>query len=422
VSAAVLLAGLVPAALAAQTIAITGGTVYPVSGPRVEGATVLMRDGRIVSVGRGVAIPAGATVVDATGKWVTPGLIHAQSQLGLGVGLLMVEQENEEYTAIGGTADSDRNQDVSAAFNVQAAIDPDAVAIPVARQGGVTAAVVMPSNGLVAGQAVAIRLAGEGLEGLLLASPIAMVADLSDQTRSAGGGSRAGALARFRTLLLDADLLRRKRADYDANRLAPLSAPAADLEALYPVLDGTLPLYLRVRRQSDIENAIRLATEFHLKLIIRGGTEAWRVAPQLASAGVAVAVDTRDNIPSFDGLRARSDNATLLRQAGVTVLLAGQDPGGQMNLRFEAGHAVRNGMPWADALEAITLAPARAFGLGDRLGSLEPGKSGDLVIWSGDPFEPATSVERVYVAGRERSLDNRMTDLMERYRTLPPSY
>lgn len=408
-------------AIQAQTIAITDATIYPVSGPKIARGTIVVRDGRIVAVGAEVAVPAGARVIPAQGKIVTPGLIHSESALGLGVGRSLAQETDEEYTAIGGTSDGNQLGDVNPAFNVAAGVDANAVNIPVARMGGITTALAVPTSGLVAGQGIAIRLLGNTLDELLVRSPVVMVADLSDGSRAAGGGSRAGALARLRQLFLDARTLRSRRGDFDQNRLQPLSAPAEQLEALYPVLDGQLPLYVRARRQSDIENALRLAREFGLKLILRSAAEAWRIAPALAQAGVPVVVDTRDNVPSFDGLRARSDNAALLKEAGVTVILAGQDPGGQMNLRFEAGHAVRNGMGWEAALEAITLAPARAFGLSDR-GSLEPGKTADLVVWSGDPLDFAAGAELVLIGGQETPLTSRMTELRERYRTLPPKY
>ncbi len=407
--------------LPAQTIAITDATIYPVSGPKIERGTIVIRDGRIVAVGANVAVPAGARVIPALGKIVTPGLIHSESALGLGVGRSLAEETDEEYTAIGGTSDGDHDGDVNAAFNVAAGVDANAVNIPVARMGGITTALALPTSGLVAGQGIAIRLLGSTLDELLVRSPVVMVADLSDGSRAAGGGSRAGALARLRQLFSDARVLRGRRGDFDQNRIQPLSAPAEQLEALYPVLDGQLPLYVRARRQSDIENALKLARDFGLKLVLRSAAEAWRVAPELARAGVPVVVDTRDNVPSFDGLRARSDNAALLKEAGVTVILAGQDPGGQMNLRFEAGHAVRNGMGWEAALEAITLAPAMAFGLTDR-GSLEPGKTADLVVWNGDPLDFAAGAEVVLIGGQEAPLTSRMTELRERYRTLPPRY
>lgn len=411
-----------PDRVSGQTIAITEATIYTGSGPKIERGTVLVRDGRIVAVGTGVVIPADARRIDGRGKVVTPGFFHAQSALGLGVGRSLTAETDEEYTAIGGTTDRAQDGEINASFNVLAGVDPNGIAFPVARMGGITTAVVMPSGGLIAGQAIVLRLAGRSSTEMLVRSPAGMVVDLSDGSRSAGGGSRAGALARLRTVLQDAAELRRRPADWSQNRIQPLAAPARELEALYPVLDGAVPVYVLARRQSDIENAVQLAQEFKLRLIIRGGTEAWRVAERLASARVPVVLDSRDNIPRFDGLQARSDNAALLREAGVTVILAGQDPGGQMNLRFEAGHAVRNGMRWEDALAAVTIAPAEAFGLGQELGSLAPGKSADLVLWSGDPFEFSTGAERVLIRGQEIPLTSRMTELRDRYRTLPPRY
>ncbi|MBK8005806.1 MAG: hypothetical protein IPK12_18290 [Gemmatimonadetes bacterium] len=221
-----LLAAVAAAPLSAQAVAITGATIYPVSGPRIERGTIVLQDGRIVAVGTNVAVPAGARVIDATGKVVTPGLIHSESALGLGIGRALAEETDEEYTAIGGTDDSERGGEVNASFNVAAAIDPDAVNIPVARMGGITMALTMPASGFVAGQAVAMRLGGGRLEDLVARNPVAMVVDLSDNARSAGGGSRAGTLARFRRLLDDARTLRRRRADFDQNRIQPLSAPA----------------------------------------------------------------------------------------------------------------------------------------------------------------------------------------------------
>ncbi|MDZ4865186.1 MAG: hypothetical protein SGJ01_17335 [Gemmatimonadota bacterium] len=159
--AAVLLGLIGTRPLTAQTIAITNATVYPVSGPKLDGATVLIRDGRIAAVGRVVSIPAQARRIDGTGKVVTPGLVHVQGALGLGVGRALAEETDEEYTAIGGTTDGEHEGDVSAAFNVLAAIDPNAVAIPVARMGGVTSALTMPTSGLIAGQAVLIHLTGD---------------------------------------------------------------------------------------------------------------------------------------------------------------------------------------------------------------------------------------------------------------------
>jgi len=395
----------------AQTIAITGGTVYPVSGPRIERGTVLIQDGRITAVGSNVAIPAGATRIDATGHWVTPGLFHASTTLGLA-----------QVGSVPNTNEASRSGDLDPAFNVAEGINPDVVNIPVARLGGVTAAVSRPVGGLIAGQAVLVSLAGDRIEELVVQSPAAMILDLSENSKSAGGGSRAGVLQRLREVFRDALEYERRRADYRKRDMQELSAPEAELEALLPVLKGTVPVMAIANRQSDILSTLRLAREFNLKVMILGGSEAWKVAADLARARVPVAVYPLVNIPRFDGPGARSDNATLLAAAGVPVIIVEGESGGPRNLRFAAGHAVRNGLPWDQALRAVTLEPARALGLDQRYGSLEAGKIADVVVWSGDPFEFSSQAAHVIIRGEEVPLTSRMTELRERYRTLPPAY
>ncbi|HUG26710.1 MAG TPA: amidohydrolase family protein [Gemmatimonadales bacterium] len=389
---------------AGQTIAITGGTVLPVSGPRIEAGTVLIRDGRIEAVGASVAIPADATRIDATGKWVTPGLIHAATTAGLGVRGL---QGFGERTLAG---------EVTAAFNVRDAIDPHALDLSVARTGGITTGVLGPSGPFVNGHAVVANLAGETVEAMVVRSPAALVINLTATAREAGGGSRAGATARLRLLFQDARTLAARRGDWSRAQMQPLSAPAVQLEALLPALDGEMLVVFQADRDLDILNALALAKEFSLRVMIHGGAEAWKVAPRLAEAGVPVSLTPNTSIPSFDGLGARLDNATLLRQAGVEVIIAQNDSGGERNLRYGAGNAVRNGMGWDEAMQAVTLVPARVFGIADDYGSLEPNKVANLVIWSGDPFEFASAVERMFIRGREVSLRTRETELMERYR------
>lgn len=400
-----------PVALWAQTIAITGGTVYPVSGPKIERGTVVIQYGRITAVGANVSIPAGARRIDATGKWVTPGLIHSGSTLGL-----------SQVGSYDGTNEANHSGEVNAAFNVAEGIDPSNVLIPIARLGGVTTTVIGPSSGLVAGQAVVIDLLGDRIETMLVKSPAALVINLNEGSKSAGGGSRAGTLETLRQLFADAQEYDRRKADFQKNQMQALSARAPELEALRPALKGELPVVVIANRRSDILSALRLAREFHLRLIISGGVEAWQLGAELAKAGVPVAINTINNIPSFDGLGARFDGAALLRAAGVPVLIVEGETGGPRNLRWAAGHAVRFGMPWEDALAAVTLAPARAFGIADRYGSLEAGKVANLVVWSGDPLDYASEAEVVLIRGIEVPRVSRQTELFNRYKHLPPDF
>lgn len=399
--------GAVP--LQAQTIAITGGTVYPVSGPKIENGTVIIRDGRIVQVGAGLAMPAGARQIDATGKWVTPGFIHGGTTLGL-----------VEVGSIGDTRETSAAGQINAAFNVAEGLNPAATTLPVARMQGVTAAFVAPTDGLISGQGVIIGLNGDRIEDLVRVPSAAMVMSFGESSRDAGGGSRAGALAKLRQLFADAQEYDRRRGDYGRNAMQPLSAPPEDLDVLVQALQGRLLVVALADRKSDIESALRIAREFRLKMVLAGGTEGWMIAPQLAAAGVPVLVQNMRDVPRWDGLNARLDNATVLRQAGVNVVIAQNDDGRDRGLRWSAGNAVRNGMTWDDALRAITLAPAQAFGVADRMGSLEPGRIADVVVWSGDPLDFGSVAENVIIGGREVPLASRMTELRERYRTLPP--
>jgi imidazolonepropionase-like amidohydrolase len=398
--------------LLAQTIAITGGTVYPVSGPKIENATVVIRDGRIAAVGANVAVPQGATRIDAAGKWVTPGLIDGWGQMGL-----------REIQAVQNTNESQqRGDDVAAAFNVLEGLNPASTLIPVTRMEGVTTTLAVPNGSLIWGQAAVIDLDGATIEAMRVKSPAAMVVDLSEGSKDAGGGSRAGVAQRLRRVFNDALEYARRRNDYSRRQMQDLGASAADLEALLPVLRGQLPLIAYANRRSDIETALRIAHEYKVRLILSGGAEGWMIPGEIAAAGVPVLVEPLDNIPSYDALGIRYENAPLLNKNGVKVALMETTTENSRDLRQQAGNAVASGMPWDQALRAVTLTPAEVFGISDRYGSLEAGKVANVVVWSGDPFEFSTGVEHVFIRGKEVPLRSRQTELLERYKTLPPKY
>ena len=400
------------ALLLAQTIALTGGTVYPVSGPKLANASVLIRDGRIVAVGTNVTIPSGATRIDAAGKWITPGLIDGTGQLGL-----------VEISAVPGTREASVQGDtIAAAFNVAEGINPASTLIPVTRIEGITTALVVPTGNLVSGQAALIDLDGATIEQMLVKSPVGTVADLSERAKDNAGGSRAAVAGRLRAVFRDALEYERRKVDFGRAQMRPLSASAADLEALLPVLHARVPLIAYANRRSDIETALRLAKEFKLKLILSGAAEGWEIAPAIAAAGVPVLVEPLNNIPSYDALGIRYENAAVLAKGGVKVALLEPDTHKSRNLRQQAGNAVSYGMTWDQVLRAVTLSPAEIFGVADRYGSLEPGKVANVVVWSGDPFEFTTGVEHVLIRGKEIPLTSRQTELFGRYKKLPPNY
>lgn len=400
------------ALILAQTIAITGGTVYPVSGPKLEHATVLIQAGKIAAVGTNVTVPPDATRIDATGKWVTPGLIDGAGQMGL-----------VEIGAVPGTREGSlRGDTIAAAFNVAEGVNPASQVIPVTRIEGITTTLATPGGNLVSGQAVLLDLAGATVEEMTVKSPVAIVADLSENGKDDAGGTRAGIAERLRAVFRDALEYERRKTDFNRAQMQPLGAGARDLEALLPMLHGQLAFLAIANRRSDIEAALRLAREFKLRLILGGAQEAWEIAGEVAAAGVPVLVQPLDNIPSYDALGVRYENAALLAKAGVKVVLLETDTHNSRNLKQQAGNAVSYGLPWDQALRAITLSPAEVFGVADRYGSLDAGKVANVVVWSGDPFEFSTAAEHVFIRGKEIPLRSRQTELLERYRKLPPSY
>ena len=397
--------------LLAQTIAITGGTVYPVSGPKIENATVLIRDGRIAAVGANVAVPAGATRIDAAGKWVTPGLFDGAGQMGLRE-ISAVQNTNEQTL---------RGDEVAAAFNVLEGVNPGSMLIGVNRIEGVTTTLAVPNGSLIWGQAAVIDLDGTTIEQMRVKSPAAMVVDLSEGAKDAGGGSRAGVAQRLRRVFDDA-LEYSKRPTYQRAQNEQLSASAADLQALLPVLRGQLPMIAYANRRSDIETAMRIAKEYKIRLILGGAAEGWMIPNVISAAGVPVLVEPLANIPSYDALGIRYENAALMTKGGVKVALMETTTENTRNLRQQAGNAVATGMTWEQALRAVTLTPAEILGVSDRYGSLEAGKVANVVIWTGDPFEFSTGVEHVFIRGKDIPLRSRQTELLERYKTLPPKY
>ncbi|MEA2762565.1 MAG: hypothetical protein QOD47_1849 [Gemmatimonadaceae bacterium] len=405
--------------VAAQTIAITGGKVYPVSGPPIEGGTVVIVNGRITAVGKNVAIPAGAQRVDATGKIVTPGFVNSSTQLGV-----------QEVAQVSDTRDmTARGKDnIAAAFTVWDGLNPNSVMMAPARKEGITSFIVMPTGGLVSGQAALLDVVPGTTTDMIIRAPVAMIAEIGDP-QSAGLRSRGELIVKLRELLDDTRFFQTHRDAFDRAQTRPFSASRLDLQAMIPVIQGKLPLVVVVDRASDIDAAMRIAREFNVKLMIGGGAEGWMMADKLAAARIPVLTGAMNNIPSgFASLGQRQENAALLRKAGVEVALIGNAGGGDeeafnvRNLKQEAGNAVAYGMTWDDALRAVTLTPAEIFGVADRVGSLQAGREGNVVVWSGDPFEFTTRVEHVFVRGREYNDKTRQDLLMERYKTLPGTH
>jgi imidazolonepropionase-like amidohydrolase len=458
--AGALLVALTSAGALAQTVAITGGTVALGDGSEpIEGGTVLIRNGRIVAAGRDVAVPADAQRVDATGKWVTPGIVAGFSRVGL-----------VEVDAVSATNDvAANNSPFSAAIDVAPAINPRTTAIAVNRAGGVTRVIVAPgtAKSIFAGQGAVIDL-GNDMDAVTRARAFQFV-ELGETGADEAGGSRAAAHVLFRNALREARDLgrfstpiasgggaREPRAndqrdlpleEVPDNRLISAGATRPDdvlltrfdAAALVPVLQGRQLLLVHAERASDILQVLALRKEFpRLRLVLVGATEGWTVADRIAAARVPVIANALNDLPAtFEQLAATQSNVARLRAAGVTVALGmiNDEEARQVRLaRQQAGNLVAVGrlpegtaLSWGQALATITSAPAEAVGMGGEIGSLRAGRRADVVIWSGDPLENSSAAEMVLIDGVQQPLDNHQTRLRDRYRTpsegdLPKAY
>ena len=402
----------------AATVAITGGHVATGLADPVD-ATVLIRDGRIVAVGN-IAVPAGATVIDATGKWVTPGIIAALSQVGL--------SEVDEGTPSNDTAA--RRAPFSAGLDAAAGLNPAGSPVAVTRSAGVTRAAVAlsPTRTIFGGQGALITLAAG--PDLLTRGRAFQVVELGESGARIAGGSRPAAFAALEEGLAEARDLAANRGRYRALEPREALLTRFDAEALVPVVEGRMPLVVHVERASDILNVLRLRGRYPaLKLILTGADEGWLVARELAAAHVPVITGTLDDRPEqFEALAATRSNIGRMTAAGVTVAIGsfGDGTGNQTrNLPQFAGNAVAQGrvpggtgLGWTQALAAITSVPARIWGMADT-GSLGAGKRADVVIWDGDPLELASAPTTVMIDGVVQPLGNRQTELRDRYLQLP---
>lgn len=422
-------AALIAAPATAETVAITGGTVALGDGSQpIESGTVIVRDGRIVAAGRGVAIPAGARTVDATGKWVTPGIVAGFTRLGI-----------VEVDAVQPTNDaSAKDSPWSAALDIAPAINPRTSAIAINRAAGVTRAIVSPGTAttMFAGQGAVIDL-GNDMDALTKRKAFQFV-EFGEEGAREAGGSRPAAFLQFRTSLQNAQRYARNPAAYDGDSKDAF-LPTADAAALVPVVNGQMPLLVHVERGSDILNVLDLRREFPaLKLVLVGVTEGWTVADKIAAAGVPVIASALNDLPdSFETLAATQSNVGRMKTAGVKVSIGMINDNEARQARQStqyAGNLVAlqkvpgaSGLDWGQAFAAITSGPADAIGLGGEIGSLRAGRRGDVVLWDGDPLELASAVERVWIDGVEQPLQNRQTKLRDRYRTaaegeLPKAY
>lgn len=397
----------------AQTTAIINARVLIGNGDAIENGDVIIRDGRIAQVGVDLSAPSGADVIDGTGKVVTPGLFAPISNLGL-VEIGLDAEGN----------DTGPNQGVGfplgASLDAADAIRTSSTLIPVNRAGGVTRALTAPSPGdsMFGGRAAVIDLSGDA--NSVTRARVAQILTLGYGGAARAGDTRLGAWALLRETLDEARSYAASPSEYLRRSRESRHTPA-DLKALSPVVAGEQPLFVYINGETDIRNLIRLKNTYRLRVVIIGGSEAWKLADDLAAANIPVILSPTANLPSqFEDLGATLENAARLHAAGVQIAFTGT-ASGTHNLRAltqQAGNAVANGLPYDAAISALTRNPAMMAGLGDQLGTLQAGRIADVVIWDGDPLELTSAAEMVFINGERQDLENRQSALLKRYRDL----
>jgi imidazolonepropionase-like amidohydrolase len=421
---ALLAAAALPAAAAEErTIVIKDARVVRVDAPTLEQGTVVIVGGRIAAVDASAPVPPGATVIEAAGKTLYPGLIDALTTLGL-----------TEIGSVSGGNDVSEVGDVNPHAKAWVAVHPHSDLLPVARANGITTALAAPNGGLLSGQSALIRLTGDTPESLVVKAPAAMHAvyptgrppfDLArifdepelktfEERQKDKRKNQEKELQRLANLLEEAKAY---GAAVDASRGGAPAAPDAPMQALAPVARGQLPLVFRADAEEDIRGAIKFASERGLKLIVAGGLEAWRCARELKDKDVAVLVNV-DRLPAHetDPYDAAYANPAALHQAGVRFAIVSDDASQSRNLPYEAAMARAFGLPADAALRAITLSPAEIFGVADRLGSITVGKAANLFLATGDIMDHRTQVTDVFVDGAPQSMENRHTRLYNQFK------
>lgn len=405
--------------LVAQNVAITNARLVIGDGsPVIEGGTVVVRGGKVVAAGRNVQPPAGIEVLDAQGKFVTPGIVAGFSRLGL----------SEVDLGASGSDDTEMGGSIfNAAIDVSPSVNPKASTIAVSRADGVTRAVVAPTTGksIFAGQGAMIDT-GDDFAPVSKAKAFQFV-ELGEGGAGTAGGSRSSSFELFRNALVEARDLRGRP---DGSRRDDVLLPRRDAQALVPVVQGRQLLLVHVERAVDIVNVLGLKKEFPaLDMALVGVSEGWTVADRIAASGVWVIASALNDLPaSFEMLAATQSNIGRMRAAGVKVaigMIDDNDTRYARNQRQFAGNLVSlqkvpgaSGVGWDEAFAMISARPAEAIGMGGQVGSLAVGRQGDVVLWSGDPLENDSVPEAVWIDGVRQSLTNHQTRLRDRYRSL----
>jgi imidazolonepropionase-like amidohydrolase len=406
-----------------STYVIRGGTVVPVVGAQISNGTVVIQNGKIQAVGANVQAPQGATVIDATGLFVYPGMIDSGTELGL-----------TEIGSVPGSTDTREIGDFNPQDVALTAVNAHSELIPVSRVNGVTTVITSASGALMSGAAALVDLWGWTPDEMAIKPRAAQVMSYPSAGgfggRGGGGGfgnRPAGDAAEMQSRQVRAlrDFFADARAYADVKAKAAATAPNAPrvnqaMEALIPALRGEMPVIFDVSSVDQIRGVLTLADSFKLKVILRGPRDAWRVADTLAARGIPVIVGPTTQAPGpddpYDALYAQPG---VLAKAGVKIAFQTSGASDVRDLPYNAALATAYGLDMDEAIKALTINPAQIFGVADKYGSLEPGKVANVMVTTGNPLDVRSNVKYLFIRGQAVPLTDRHTKLYEQFRARP---
>lgn len=410
----------VPAPPQDKPVLLVNGTIHTVTGATLENGQLLFENGKITAIRQTIAPPEDCEVIDISGRQVYPGLISAISSIGL-----------VEINAVNATIDYGELTPFNPNLKAQVAVNPDSELIPVTRANGVLTAHVTPSTyrgGFIAGKTAVINLDGWTTEDLTLKAPAALTLTWPRDPRigsfhpaSSGTKNPKKAEEAYRKNIEElTDFLEEAKAFLKAKAGGEETLKVdLRLEAMLPVLNRELPVHIFADSVRQIRDAIHWAEDQDLRMVLMGGSDAWRVAGLLQDKGIPVVIGGVNQLPSrrWEAYDTRFTIAAKLHEAGVRFAIGytGQQAN-ERNLPYEAGKAAAHGLAREEALKAITLYPAEILGVADRLGSLEPGKDANLIVTTGDPLDIRSEVVLAFIQGRRIDLSSRHTQLYEKYK------
>lgn len=402
---------------ASDLMAIVNVRIIPVAGPEIPSGTILIEKERIKALGSNLEIPSGLRKIDGRGLTAYPGMIDSFSSLGL-----------VEISGVSATVDNRETGRLNPQVKAIEALKYDSMHIPIARANGIVAAMVAPSGGLIAGQSTLVKLDGWTNREMVIRESLALVVELPGIRGGRRGFMGIGgrepavstekALSELRELFNKSRMYEKRREAAARNLLLPRPDFDETSHCLLPVVKGELPVIFAVHSDKDILQVIKFVQEEKIKAIFYQVEQGFKVAEEISRAGIPCIMGSLYNLPPVweDGYDSLFLNPGLLNKAGVKIAFSSSSSSAAKDLPYHAAKAVAFGLDRLEALKAVTIYPAEIFGVDKLMGSLEPGKLANIVLADGDLLELGTRVEKVFIEGREVDLNNRYTELLERFK------